>query len=81
MLEKRNLEFSNLDRLTQLERMGVTRPSHAKMIFTLECMGYKEEARTMFMATTNLYINQKYVRNLFQKYFLMILEFDNTFCV
>lgn len=76
-----NLEFSNLDRLTQLERMGVTRPSHAKMIFTLECMGYNEEAKTMLMATTNLYINQKYVRNLFQKYFLMILELDDTFCV
>ena len=81
MFEHRNQEILSLDRLSQLEKMGVTKRSHAEMIFTLECMGYKQEAKTMLMATTNLYINQKYVSNLFQKYFLMILEVDDTFCI
>jgi len=81
MSEQKNQEILSLDRLSQLEKMGVTKRSHAEMIFTLECLGYKEEAKSMLRATTNLYINQKYVMNLFQKYFLMILETDDTFCV
>ena len=45
MLEHKNQEILSLDRLSQLEKMGVTKRSHAEMIFTLECMGYKQEAK------------------------------------
>lgn len=81
MSEQKNQEILSLDRLSQLEKMGVTKRSHAEMIFTLECFGYKEEAKSMLMAATNLYVNQSYVSKLFNKYFVLLWEQDNSFCI
>lgn len=81
MSEQKNQEILSLDRLSQLEKMGVTKRSHAEMIFTLECLGYKKEAKSMLMAATNLYINQSYVSKLFNKYFVFIWEQDKSFCI
>lgn len=81
MSEQKNQEILSLDRLSQLEKMGVTKRSHAEMIFTLECTGYKKEARAMLYAATNLFISYDLVFKLFQKYYVMLMEQDSQFCI
>lgn len=77
MYAHRNQEFQQLDRVTQIERMGVARRSHAKLIFALESYGYIKEANTLLYAETNIYLNQKYVLRLFSKYYLLLeQEYD-----
>jgi hypothetical protein len=81
MSEQKNQEILSLDRLSQLEKMGVRKRIHAKMIFTLECAGYKKEARAMLYAATNLFISYDLVFKLFQKYYVMLMEQDSQFCI
>ena len=72
MYAHRNQEFQQLDRVTQIERMGVARRSHAKLIFALESYGYTKEANALLYAETNIYLNSKYVLRLFSKYYLLL---------
>lgn len=74
MYAHRNQEFQQLDRVSQIERLGVARRSHAKLIFALECYGYNKEAIALLSAETNIYLNPKYVLRLFSKYYLLLLE-------
>ena len=71
-MEHRNSEYQELDRLTQLERMGISSYSKRELIFRLECQGKHQEARLLIKAITNPYFNSKYANRLFQRYWIML---------
>lgn len=71
-MEHRNSEYQELDRLTQLERMGISSYSKRELIFKLECRGKHKEARLLIKAITNPYLNSKYANDLFQRYWVMM---------
>lgn len=70
-MEHRNIEFQMMDRITQIERMGV-RHYRAELIFKLECLGRFKEAKSLLYAATNVYLNPKYELYLANKYWLML---------
>lgn len=69
--DQRNVEFQGLDRLTQLERMGISSYLKRELIFRLECLGKHKEASLLIKAITNPYFNSKYANRLFQSYWVM----------
>lgn len=71
-MEHRNSENLEFDRLTQLERMGISSYSRRELIFRLECQGKHKEARLLIKAITNPYFHSKYANRLFQRYWIML---------
>ncbi len=70
-MENRNIEIQDMDRITQIERMGV-RHYRAEFIFKLECLGRFKEAKSLLYAATNVYLNPKYELALQMKYWMML---------
>ncbi len=73
----KNQELSNLDRLSQLERMGIASFSKRELIFKLECANLHNEARKLIKAVTNPFFSTDLANKLYQQYWIMLDQIES----
>mgnify|MGYP000311198062 CR=1 FL=1 len=72
----KNQELSSLDRLSQLERLGIASYSKRELIFRLECANMHNEARKLIKAVTNPFFSSDLANKLYQQYWIMLDQLD-----
>ncbi len=72
----KNQELSSLDRLSQLERLGIASYAKRELIFRLECAAMYNEARKLIKAITNPFFSTKIANKLYQEYWIMLDQKD-----
>ena len=72
----KNQELSSLDRLSQLERLGIASYSKRELIFRLECASMHNEARKLIKAVTNPFFSPDLAKKLYQKYWIILDQLD-----
>lgn len=72
----KNQELSSLDRLSQLEKLGIASYSKRELIFRLECASMHSEARKLIKAVTNPFFSSELANKLYQKYWIMLDQIE-----
>lgn len=75
----KNQELLSLDRLSQLEKLGIASYSKRELIFRLECANMHNEAIKLIKAITNPFFSSDIAHKLYQKYWIMLDQLDAEF--